>query len=68
MASVPVGNYGQPLPGTYMIYSRALGPAGERLAATFNGSQRMVTVTSLDTSDTKQHVSKFGLPVYVKLS
>lgn len=42
--------------GTYIIYNRVLSPAGEKLAITFNGNNRGVTVKTLSDGDTSQQV------------
>ncbi|KAJ2919756.1 hypothetical protein MD484_g655, partial [Candolleomyces efflorescens] len=41
-------------PGTYYIWSRVENAKGQRLAMTFNGNKQPITVTPLDTSNSKQ--------------
>jgi hypothetical protein len=43
-----------PIPGTYFIVNNVLSPAGDRLAATFQGSQLDVTVTPLTASEAQR--------------
>jgi hypothetical protein len=59
----PVGGDKAPAPGTYHIFSRVLDENGHKLAMTFNGDKEPITVTPLDTSNTKQRVSTIGLVV-----
>jgi hypothetical protein len=65
----PVGSGGdgdaRPEPGTYVIYNRVLSVNGEKLAMTFNGDQQSITVTKLDSWNTKQRVSTSGLVTHL---
>ena len=49
-------------PGTYYIWSRVENAKGQRLAMTFNGNKQPITVTPLDTSNSKQRVRNFAAP------
>ncbi|KAJ3487021.1 hypothetical protein NLI96_g3820 [Meripilus lineatus] len=44
----------RPTPGTYYIYNRVHDSDGNQLAMTFNGNGRPITVTPLDTGDSRQ--------------
>ncbi|KAG8725803.1 hypothetical protein FRC11_001451 [Ceratobasidium sp. 423] len=48
--------------GIYVIYSRVLNAQGQRLALTFNGDQKPITVTPVELRNTKQRwmIEKFG--------
>ncbi|CAE6434236.1 unnamed protein product [Rhizoctonia solani] len=48
--------------GTYLIYNRVQNAQGQRLAITFNGDQKPVTVTPVGLRNTKQRwiIERFG--------
>ena len=53
---------GPPAPGNYYIINRLLSSTGDKLAITFNGVGKPVTVTALAYSDTQKVWIPFHCP------